>query len=183
VSDASATGAPILRPWSLAYEGFDPVREGLREALCALGNGRFASRGAAPEADADGVHYPGTYVASCYNRLTSTVAGREVEDESLVNLPNSLPLTFRIEEGEWFGLATVGLETRDEVLWLNPRLPVELTELRLKICYRRHWGLEIRITRDRVSVRARPAEIAPIRIGIKGEVIQLGAGTTVERPL
>ena len=25
--------------WSLVYEGFDPAREGMREALCALGNG------------------------------------------------------------------------------------------------------------------------------------------------
>ena len=47
----------------LAYEGFDPEREGLREALCTLGNGRFATRGAAPEARADDVHYPGTYAA------------------------------------------------------------------------------------------------------------------------
>src|SRR5438132_1718470 len=28
--------------WSLVYEGFDPAREGIREALCALGNGYFA---------------------------------------------------------------------------------------------------------------------------------------------
>ena len=33
--------------WSLVYEGFDPAREGIREALCALGNGYFATRGAA----------------------------------------------------------------------------------------------------------------------------------------
>ncbi len=33
--------------WSLVYDGFDPAREGIREALCALGNGYFATRGAA----------------------------------------------------------------------------------------------------------------------------------------
>ena len=31
--------------WSLVYEGFDPAREGIREALCTLGNGYFATRG------------------------------------------------------------------------------------------------------------------------------------------
>jgi trehalose/maltose hydrolase-like predicted phosphorylase len=95
--------------WLLAYEGFDPEREGLREALCTLGNGRFATRGAAPEARADGVHYPGTYGAGIYNRLESSVAGRVIENEDLVNLPNWLPLTFRVDGGAWFELARVEL--------------------------------------------------------------------------
>ena len=55
--------------WILSYDGFDPKEEGLREALCTLGNGYFATRGAAPESAADDVHYPGTYVAGCYDRL------------------------------------------------------------------------------------------------------------------
>ena len=107
MSDAAAAGTPTLSRWSLVYEGFDPGQEPLREALCALGNGRFASRGAAPEASADGTHYPGTYAASVYNRLKSEVAGREVEEESLVNLPNWLHLAFRIEDGEWFDVREV----------------------------------------------------------------------------
>ncbi|WP_067181738.1 glycoside hydrolase family 65 protein [Microtetraspora niveoalba] len=91
-----------MNPWSVVYEGFDPALEGLREALCTLGNGRFATRGAAPEAEADGVHYPGTYVAGCYDRLTSVVAGHEVTNEDMVNLPNWLPLTFATPGSEWF---------------------------------------------------------------------------------
>jgi alpha,alpha-trehalase len=90
--------------WTLAYDGFDPPDERLREALCTLGNGYFATRGAAPEAVADAVHYPGTYVAGCYNRLVSRVAGREVENEDLVNVPNWLPLTLRPEGGRWLDL-------------------------------------------------------------------------------
>ncbi|MGH2982977.1 MAG: glycoside hydrolase family 65 protein [Solirubrobacterales bacterium] len=116
MSDAVAAGAPTLRDWSLVYEGFDPGQEPLREAVCALGNGRFASRGAAPEGSADGTHYPGTYAAGLYNRLTSEVAGREVDDESIVNLPNWLHLTFRIEDGEWFDVREVELvEYRQEL--------------------------------------------------------------------
>jgi alpha,alpha-trehalase len=55
--------------WSLVYDGFNPEEEGLREALCTLGNGYLASRAAGTEAVADGVHYPGTYLAGGYNRL------------------------------------------------------------------------------------------------------------------
>jgi alpha,alpha-trehalase len=90
--------------WTLAYDGYDPPGERLREALCTLGNGYFATRGAAPESAADAVHYPGTYVAGCYNRLVSQVAGREVENEDLVNVPNWLPLTFRPGGGQWLDL-------------------------------------------------------------------------------
>ncbi len=92
-----------MSEWLLTYEGFEPDDEGHREAMCALGNGYFVTRGAAPEAVADGVHYPGTYVAGVYNRLGSEVAGRWVENESIVNVPNWLPLTFRVEGGPWFG--------------------------------------------------------------------------------
>ncbi|MEV7083519.1 glycosyl hydrolase family 65 protein [Streptomyces sp. NPDC093516] len=83
------------------YEGYLPAEERLRESLCTLGNGRFATRGALPECVADDVHYPGTYAAGCYNRLVSEVAGRRVENEDLVNLPNWLPLRFRLPGGRW----------------------------------------------------------------------------------
>jgi alpha,alpha-trehalase len=51
------------KAWDFTYEGYDPQSEKLREALCTLGNGYFATRGAAPESKADQVHYPGTYAA------------------------------------------------------------------------------------------------------------------------
>ena len=98
-----------MNEWNLVYDGFDPDREGLREALCTLGNGFFATRGAAPESVADAVHYPGTYLAGGYNRLETEIAGRVVENEDLVNLPNWLAVTFRIDEGDWFDLRKVEL--------------------------------------------------------------------------
>lgn len=95
-----------MSEWLLTYEGLDPDREGLREALCTLGNGYVATRGALPECVADGVHYPGTYAAGLYNRLSSEVSGRTVENESLVNLPNWLPLRFRYDDGPWIDETT-----------------------------------------------------------------------------
>lgn len=85
--------------WSLTFRGYQPDDEGLREALCTLGNGYVGTRGAAAEASADGVHYPGTYVAGVYNRLTTEIEGREIENESIVNVANWLPLTFSIDGG------------------------------------------------------------------------------------
>ncbi|WP_375260811.1 glycoside hydrolase family 65 protein [Palleronia sp.] len=102
--------------WCLAYTGFDPKTEGRRETLCALGNGYFMSRAAAPDAVADDVHYPGTYLAGGYNRLESEVAGHAIENEDLVNIPNWLPLAIRIEDGEWLRPGTVEyLDYRQEL--------------------------------------------------------------------
>ncbi|MEP6956839.1 MAG: beta-phosphoglucomutase family hydrolase, partial [Chthoniobacterales bacterium] len=94
---------------SLVFEDFDPAQEGIREALCALGNGYIATRGAAPEAVADEVHYPGTYLAGGYNRLRTNIAGRVVENEDLVNFPNWLALRFRIGDGDWFDARKIKL--------------------------------------------------------------------------
>ena len=99
--------AERLSAWSLVFDDFDPAHEGIREALCTLGNGYFATRAAAPWAVADGVHYPGTYLACGYNRLRTEIAGRVVESEDLVNLPNWLAVSLRIAGEEWFDPAGV----------------------------------------------------------------------------
>ncbi|EQD48802.1 beta-phosphoglucomutase family hydrolase, partial [mine drainage metagenome] len=93
--------------WSLVFEDFDPAQEGIREALCALGNGYFATRGATAGAQADDIHYPGTYLAGGYNRLRTDIAGRSVENEDLVNFPNWLALKFRIGGDDWFDVRSV----------------------------------------------------------------------------
>ena len=102
----------IMKSWQLTYEGFDPDEQGLREALSTLGNGYFATRGAAAEKKADDVHYPGTYVAGLYNRLGTEMGGRVIENEDLVNVPNWLPLEFRVDEdgAEWFDIDTATVE-------------------------------------------------------------------------
>ncbi|MDQ3827005.1 MAG: glycoside hydrolase family 65 protein, partial [Actinomycetota bacterium] len=93
--------------FTLAYEGFDPAQEGLREALTSTGNGYFATRGAAEWEDANAVHYPGTYAHGCYNRETTILGGRPVLNEDLVNLPNWLLLKLRIEDEEAIRLDNV----------------------------------------------------------------------------
>ena len=86
-----------MNGFTLAYNGFDPAEEGLREALSSTGNGYFCTRGAAEWEDADDTHYPGTYAHGVYNRETTVMAGRLVPNEDLVNLPNWLVLKLRVE--------------------------------------------------------------------------------------
>ncbi len=94
-----------MSDWRLVYDAWAPERQPLREALCALGNGFMCVRGAAEECDAGGVHYPGTYLAGGYDRLTTEISGRGIENEDLVNWPNFLRITFRPEDGQWLCLA------------------------------------------------------------------------------
>ena len=98
-----------MHNWKLIYEDFKPSKQSLREALCTLGNGYFATRGAAVESNADDTHYPGTYLAGGYNRLKTEIAGRMIENEDLVNMPNWLLTKFRIDGNEWFDLLSVNI--------------------------------------------------------------------------
>ncbi|MGW5668516.1 glycoside hydrolase family 65 protein [Micromonospora sp. NPDC003776] len=118
--------ADLPAAWVLDYPDGDPAGEGTRETMLTLGNGYLATRGAAPEASADGVHHPGTYLAGFHNRLVGE-AGRPDGEESIVNLPNWLPLTFRPAGGEWYapGRARVVHEHR----MLDLRRGVYLREL------------------------------------------------------
>jgi len=116
--------------WRLIYRGYDPAEEPLREALCTVGNGLFATRGAAPECDAGGVHYPGTYVAGVYNRLSNEKAGRTIVNESLVNAPNWLPFTFRVDGGDWFSIDEVEVLDYGQVLETDSGLLVRNVRFR-----------------------------------------------------
>ena len=93
------TGEP-----ELAYDGFDPGEEGLRETLTSTGNGYICIRGAAEWEPAGDVHYPGTYAHGIYNRETTIMGGRPVLNEDLVNLPNPLALNFRHTDEKMRGL-------------------------------------------------------------------------------
>ncbi len=148
-TDAAAWSAGSTDPagWTWEYEGYDPRAERLREALCTLGNGYLATRGAAPECAADPAHYPGSYLAGLYDRLVSAVSGRHLDHEDLVNLPNWLPLRFRMRpdddaEGEWFSpdLCRDGLVLYRQVLDLRSGTLTRF--LRYRDEQGRHLGVE-----------------------------------------
>jgi len=139
-----------MSDWSLVYDRYLPDQEGQREALCTLGNGNFATRGAAPDASADGVHYPGTYFAGGYNRLVTEIAGRKVENEDLVNCPNWLPLTFRVDDGEWFRIDDA------EILSFRQELDLKHGLLRRDLRVRDAAGRTTRWNERRIVSMANP---------------------------
>ncbi|MDH6566103.1 trehalose/maltose hydrolase-like predicted phosphorylase [Streptomyces sp. SAI-117] len=136
--------------WTWEYEGYVPADERLRESLCTLGNGRFATRGALPECAADEVHHPGTYVAGCYNRLTSEVSGRQVENEDMVNVPDWLSLRFRLPGGQWL--------TPDNATVLDHRTDLHLDSglLERRTRYGLGEGRELEVRQQRLVHMADP---------------------------
>lgn len=182
----TSTGSLPAQPgsvWSLVFDGFEPDKEGIREALCTLGNGYFATRAAACGAVADGVHYPGTYVAGGYNRLKTDIAGRVVENEDLVNFPDWLSLQFRIAGGAWFDVRSVTilsyrqeLDLRRGILFLAIRFEDTmrrrslLQEQRLVSMSDMHLGaLQLTLTAENWSGPV------TIRSGIDGRIVNAGA--------
>ncbi|GGG63578.1 trehalose 6-phosphate phosphorylase [Kocuria dechangensis] len=131
-------------PWNLAYTSFEPRQEGLREALCTLGNGYLATRGAACEVRAGGPHYPGTYLAGVYNRLRTELHGLTVEDEHLVNAPNWTLLQYRVGDGYWFR------PTRANVLDYAQDLDVRTGVLTRVLRFRDATGRTTRVTTRRL---------------------------------
>ncbi|MEO7850357.1 MAG: HAD family hydrolase [Arachnia sp.] len=105
--------------WRLVYDQFDPAQEGTREVLCTLGNGYWATRGAVPGSAADGIHYPGTYMAGVFNRLDSDLGGRTIETEHLVNAPDWTWLTIGHLDGSVFRPGAPEMISHHQVLDLR----------------------------------------------------------------
>jgi alpha,alpha-trehalase len=168
--------------WTFRHEGFLPEREGHREALYTLGNGNFATRGAAEEATADDIHYPGTYLAGGYNRLGTELHGELLINEDLVNWPNWLRLSFRPAGGEWLSLSLF------EVLELSQELDLRRGVLRRRMRVKDRSGritiLHSRrlVSMDDPSIAALTWELTPenwsgpmeIRTGLDGTVCNNG---------
>ncbi|TCC08479.1 glycoside hydrolase family 65 protein [Kribbella soli] len=120
----------VAPEWILAFSGYDPADERRREALCTTGNGYVATRGAWAGSVAGDHHYPGTYLAGYYNRLTDRVDEVGVENESLVNLPDWLPLVVAVDDGNW--LTPDNSEVLEYDLELDVRRGVATRRFRLR---------------------------------------------------
>jgi trehalose/maltose hydrolase-like predicted phosphorylase len=73
---------------------------------------------------------------------------------------------------------STGIEITGDVLRLNPRLPQELERLDMRLRYRGH-SLDLRLTRDALTVRERERGAAPINLGFKDKVYEFSGGTRV----
>lgn len=105
-----------MSDWQLEYHEWDPEKVGLRETLCTLGNGYFATRGATEENSCQRIRYAGTYLGGGFNRLESMIEGKIIENEDLVNWPDWTSLNLRIKNGSWFSLDRVEILKFNQVL-------------------------------------------------------------------
>ncbi len=157
--------------WTLGFDGFEPTREGIREALCSLGNGYVTIRGAAVGTVADGIHYPGTYFAGGYNRLRTNIAGRAVENEDIVNCPNWLMLRFRLDGEEWFDTG------RTRLLWYHQEVDLRGGMLLRSICFEDAQGRRTTL-QERSLVSMSNMHLGAVELMLTAE--NWSAGVTVQ---
>ena len=65
---------------------------------------------------------------------------------------------------------------------LNPSLPEELDGLAPTSATAGNWGINLHLTPDRLRVSVPASCAALVRIGVKGEVVELAPGTNREFP-
>jgi trehalose/maltose hydrolase-like predicted phosphorylase len=109
----------ISNNFKILHEGYNQSGELLRETLNTLGNGYFATRGAHESSKAGISHYPGTYLAGGYNRLESIVNNEIIINEDIVNWPNWLFLTFKIDNGDWISIDDIFMRSYKQTLDLK----------------------------------------------------------------
>src|SRR5690606_24650703 len=95
-----------------------------------------------------------------FNRLQTDIAGRVVENEDLVNLPNWLPLTFRPEGGDWLNVL------RDTLLSYRQMLDMRHGILHRELHVRDREGRETAITSRRLVSMHTP-DLAAIEMTIR----------------
>ncbi|MCK5067069.1 MAG: beta-phosphoglucomutase family hydrolase [Bacteroidales bacterium] len=158
--------------WLLNYYDYDQGMERSREALLAVGNGYFGTRGALEESSANKVNYPGTYVTGLFNRLVSKVGDRDIENEDFVNIINWLPLTFRIENGPWFEVAP---EPSFAIRSIQRTLDLRSGELRREMLVEDPEGRMTRVVSSRFAGMADPH-----RAGLRYAVTPLNYSGSIE---
>ena len=136
--------------WSISYHDYSPEKEKTREALLAVGNGYFGTRGAMPETEPGKYNYPGTYMAGVYNRLLSRVGDRDVENEDFVNVINWIPVSFKINDEEWFDI------NKAEILEVKRTLKFSNGVLYRRLIARDEKGRETLIGTRRMSSMENP---------------------------
>jgi trehalose/maltose hydrolase-like predicted phosphorylase len=70
-----------------------------------------------------------------------------------------------------------GIEVRGDVFHLAPELPLEMKRLDMRIRYRGH-SLDLRLTRDALTVRGRGGAAPPITLCVDGESCEFVSGST-----
>ena len=77
----------------------------------------------------------------------------------------------------------LGLETRQDALWLNPQLPQEMVSLHTLLTYRGHQ-LHLAVTQHDLTLTASPCNVLPVTVRVAGHhPMTISSGQTVVIPL
>ena len=141
--------------WNIEYYGYTGgKRERSKESLLTVGNGYLGVRGALTESKASDDNYPGTYVASMYNKLVTEVAGRDVVNEDFVNLPNAQFITIQVDGAEIYE------PNKDKVIELQRELNLQSSLLTTKMIGEDNKGNRFEIVTKKVANMENPHEYA-----------------------
>ncbi len=131
--------------WCIMFHDYDKEIEKTREALLAVGNGYLGTRGAMEESCFGGINYPGTYMAGVFNRLTSRVSGKDIENEDFVNCPNWLPVNFRIGDDPYMDINRVAIAS------ISRQLDLKTGILHRDMVVKDESGRKTRIVSERLA--------------------------------
>ncbi|MCA9364427.1 MAG: glycoside hydrolase family 65 protein [Candidatus Moranbacteria bacterium] len=132
-------------PWTFVYKKFIEKEQKLRETLFTVGNGYFGTRGAEYEVKDSEAHYPGTYIAGVYNKVPTEISGKTIYNEDIVNCPNWLFTTFKIDDEEWF------TPSKENLVTYENRLDMQKGTLKRIIICKDEQGRRTRIEAARAS--------------------------------
>jgi trehalose/maltose hydrolase-like predicted phosphorylase len=77
----------------------------------------------------------------------------------------------------------LGLETREDALWLNPRLPHQITAMHTLLTYRGHQ-IHLAVTQKDLTLIASPSNVAPVTVRVDGQApTSITGGQEVTIPL
>ncbi len=103
-----------------------------------------------------------------YSDVADTQGGTTAEGVHLGAMAGTIDALLRI---------FTGIETRNDVLWLNPFLPEDLKELRLRLRYRGN-ELKLAVRHTEIGIETADFPALPITVGCKGNVFELKPGSS-----
>lgn len=136
--------------WSVTYPDYVPEKEKTRETLLTVGNGYIGTRGSMEESIAGETNYPGSYMAGLYNRLSSKVGERNVENEDFVNFINWSCVKFQIDDEGWLNLTSL------KVLSIQRNLDIKTGIYSRDVVFGDKEGRETRIQSERWASMENP---------------------------
>ncbi len=71
-----------------------------------------------------------------------------------------------------------GLDTRDDALWLSPASLPQLSKFRVRLRFRRHWDVDLRLRAEQLRIAVPDSGRPGVRVGLDGRMYVVEPGTS-----